>query len=276
MDNSIEIVIVLYQCSLDKSITFLSLIEQIDNISIDYELVIYNNDKNQKISDSRYLIVNSEENKKLEGAYNFALDRAIKNGKSWILLLDQDTVIPDNYFEELQKLFSSYYSSDLVAIVPKLVSENKVISPVHVTSLMRFEKEINLNGYTNERINALNSLSLFNVQFIESIGGFSKDFPFDMHDHWCYNQVYKHHKKIYVLNVTTEHNSSFVNFEENITLLRYKEFLTTENRFIRFEIGMPVYFFYKIKILVRSFRQFVKFKNKKYAFITFSSFFKIK
>ncbi|MDO9153555.1 MAG: glycosyltransferase [Paludibacter sp.] len=273
MHNSIEIVIVLYQCSLDKSITFLSLTEQLENFSVDYELVIYNNDINQKIEDSRFLIVNSEENKKLEGAYNFALDRAIKNGKNWILLLDQDTVIPGNYFEELQKLFSSNYSLDLVAIVPKLVSENKVISPVRVTSFMRFEKELHVSGYTNERINALNSLSLFKVQFIESIGGFSKDFPFDMHDHWCYNQVYKHQKKVYVLDVTTIHESSFVNFEENISLQRYKEFLTNENRFIRAEIGMPVYLFYKMKILVRSFRQFVKFKNKKYAMITLKSFF---
>ncbi|MDO9154723.1 MAG: hypothetical protein Q7U47_13640, partial [Paludibacter sp.] len=98
MHNSIEIVIVLYQCSLDKSITFLSLKEQLDNISIDYELIIYNNDIHQKIEDTKFLVENSEENKKLEGAYNFALDRAIKNGKNLILLLDQDTVIPGNYF----------------------------------------------------------------------------------------------------------------------------------------------------------------------------------
>ncbi len=275
MNNSIEIIIVLYQCSLDKSVTFLSLTEQLEKTSIDYELVIYNNDVNQKIEESRYIIVNSVENKKLEGAYNFALERAIKNNKSWILLLDQDTVIPANYFREVEKLFSSNYSPDLVAIVPKLVSEGKIISPVHVSNLMRFESEIEINGYINKRINALNSLSLLNVEFIKSIGGFSKDFPFDMHDHWCYNQIFKHHKLVYVLDDITEHESSFINFEENVSASRYKEFLDTENRFIRHEIGLPVYFFYKMKILLRSIKQFINYKNKKYALITLSSFFKL-
>ena len=276
MNNSIEIVIVLYQCTLDKSITFLSLTEQLENESIDYELVIYNNDKNLKIEDARFIIVNSEENKKLEGAYNFALERAIKNGKDWILLLDQDTLIPENYFREVEKLFSSNYSPDLVAIVPKLVSEGNIISPVHVSNLMRFEHEINFNGYTNKRINALNSLSLLKVEFIKSIGGFSKDFPFDLHDHWCYNQIHKHKKLVYVLDITTEHESSFIKFEENVSIARYKEFLSTENKFISQEIGLPVYFFYKMKILMRSIKQFINYKNKKYAIITFKSFFNFK
>lgn len=272
MNNSIEIVIVLYQCSLDKSITFLSLTKLLEKTSIDYELIIYNNDKNEKIEDSRFLIVNSQENKKLEGAYNFALDKAIKNKKNWILLLDQDTEIPDNYFKELENLFSGTLSHDLVAVIPKLVTYGKVISPVHITSLMRFEKAISINGYTNERLNAFNSMSLFNVQFIRSIGNFSKEFPFDLHDHWCYNQIYKHHKLVYILDVTTEHNSSFIDFEKNISFSRYKEFLNTENKFIRNEIGMPVYFFYKIKILLRSVKQFIKYRSKKYSMITISSF----
>jgi len=273
MNNSIEIVIVLYQCSLDESVTFQSLKKSLEKTSIDYELIIYNNDVNQKIEEKEFLIVNSEENKKLEGAYNFALDRAIENGKNWILLLDQDTEIPDNYLKELNKIFSVGYSPDLVAVVPKLVSEGKVISPVRVTSLIRFEKELNVSGYTNERINALNSMSLFNVQFIRSIGGFSKDFPFDMHDHWCYNQVYKHHKKVYVLDVTTKHESSFVNFEKNISVNRYREFLSSENKFIHNELGIPVYFYYKMKLLLRSIKQFVNYKNKEFSLVTLASVF---
>lgn len=275
MNNSIEIVIVLYQCSLDKSVTFISLTEQLNKTAIDYELIIYNNDVNQKIKYPEFIIVNSEENKKLEGAYNFALERALKNGKNWVLLLDQDTVIPNNYFKAVENLFSTGYSTDLVAVVPKLVSNKKVISPVLVSNLMRFENEINIVGYTTKRINALNSLSLLNSQFIKSIGGFSKDYSFDFHDHWCFNQIHKHRKLVYVLDVATEHESSFINFEENISFSRYKEFLSTENRFIKNEIGMPVYFFYKMKILLRSIKQFIHYKNKKYSLITLSSFFKL-
>ena len=274
MNISLEIVIVLYQYSLDESITFKTLNKQLGKTTIDYELVLYNNDVNQKIEAAGCLIVNSEENKKLEGAYNFALERALETGKSWILLLDQDTEIPDNYFNELEKLFSDNYSPDLVAVVPKLISEGKIISPVQVTHLMRFEHGINSNGFTNKRINALNSLSLLNVEFIKSIGGFSKDFPFDLHDHWCYNKIYKNKKKVYILDITTEHSSSFNNFEENVSVSRYKEFLSTEDRFIRSEIGMPVYFFYKIKLLLRSIKQLINYKNKEFSLVTLAAVFK--
>ncbi len=274
MKFSIEIVIVLYKCSLNESITFLTLIKQLKNSCIDYELIIYNNDINQEIIDTRFLIVNSKENTKLEGAYNFALERAIKNKKNWILLLDQDTVIPDNYFKELEDLFPSSYLPELVAVVPKLLADGKVISPVHITSLMRFDKEIKNNGLTNERINAFNSMSLLSVQFIKSLGGFSKDFPFDFHDHWCYNQIYKHKKSVYILDVTTEHDSSFSNFEENVSISRYKEFISTENRFMRNELGLSVYLFYKMKLLMRSIKQFINYKNKKYSVITFLSLLK--
>ncbi len=275
MSNSIEIVIVLYQCSLDKSVTFISLKEQLNKTAIDYELIIYNNDVNQKIEYPEFIIVNSEENKKLEGAYNFALERALKNGKNWVLLLDQDTVIPNNYFQAVENLFSTGYSTDLVAVVPKLVSNGKVISPVYITALMRFERELNKTGYTKERINAFNSMSLFNVQFIKSLGGFNKDYPFDFHDLWCYNQIFKYKKSVYILDIKTEHESSFIKFEENVSALRYKNFLNIENNFIRYEIGLAAYFFYKIKILLRSIKQFIHYKNKNFALITLSSFFKI-
>ncbi len=274
MNNSLEIVIVLYECPLDKSVTFLTLTDQLKKTSIDYELVIYNNDIHQKIEDSRFIIVNSEVNKKLEGAYNFALERAIRNGKKWILLLDQDTLIPDNYFDELNKLFTTNLSPHLVAIVPKLVCESKILSPKLLSSKMRFESDIPNNGYTNERIVAFNSMSLFSVHFIQSIGGFSMEYPFDLHDHWCYNQIYKNKKQVYILDVSTEHNSSFINFEENVTIARYKDFLRTENRFMRNEMGMPYYIFYKIKLMMRVFKQFLIFKNKNYSMQTFLFIFK--
>ncbi len=269
MSNSIEIVIVLYQCSLEESVTFQSLSEHLKNTATDCELIIYNNDVSQKIEHSEHIVVNSEENRKLEGAYNFALKRAAESGRNWILLLDQDTKIPDNYFSEVERLFSGEVLDDLVAVVPKLVSNGKVISPVFVSSLMRFEKELETDGYTYERINALNSLSLFNVQFIQSIGGFSKDFPFDFHDHWCYNQVYNHQKSVYVLDVTSEHESSFVEFEKNVSPDRYRLFLNTESRFIRNETGLKVFIFYKMKLIMRSLKQLIQYRNKKFAAITF-------
>jgi len=275
MNNSIEIIIVLYHCSLIESVTFQSIKMKLNRLYINYELVLYNNDNTQKIEDSRFIIVNSENNQKLAGAYNFALDRAIKNGKKWILLLDQDTVIPENYFDELQKLLETDYSSDLVAIVPTLVSEGRVLSPKKISSNMRFESDIKEIGYIQKRINAVNSMSLLNVNFIKSIGGFSENYSFDMLDQWYFNQIYKYRKFIYILPVITKHDSSFVNLEKNVSVVRYKEFLQAESSFISNELRWIKYIFYKLKLLIRSIKQFIRFKNKKYSIATLSSIFKL-
>jgi GT2 family glycosyltransferase len=274
MNNSIEIIIVIYQCSLETSITFLSLQNQIRKLYIEYEIVLFNNDNTQKIENSKFIVVNSSENQKLAGAYNFALDRAVKNGKNWILLLDQDTVIPDHYFDELQKFLMSDYSSDLAAIVPILESEGRIISPKRISSFMRFESDLNESGYSRKRINAVNSMSLVNVNFIESIGGFCKDYSFDFLDQWYYNQIFKHKKLVYILPVTTNHESSFVNLEKNVSVKRYEEFLHIENTFIRKELGWIMHLFYKSKLILRGLKQLIKFKNKRYSIVTLLAVFK--
>jgi GT2 family glycosyltransferase len=274
MENSIEIVLVLYHCSLEDSATFSTLVEPLNKTVLDYELILYNNDRLQKIESTQYFVVNSEENMKLSGAYNFALERAKINGKSWILLLDQDTEIPENYFRELEKLFSEAIPTDLAAVVPKLESNGKQISPVHVSSRMRIERELKNTGYTDCRMNALNSLSLFRTDFINSMGGFSKEYPFDMLDHWCYNQIHKHKQLVYVLDVVGKHNASFADFEKNVSVARYQEFLEVQTKFIRKELGIWNYLFYKAKLLIRGFSQLLKYKNKKFAEITFKSIFK--
>jgi hypothetical protein len=235
---------------------------------------LFNNDKSQKIEDPRFIVVNSSINQKLSGAYNFALERAVKNGKKWILLLDQDTVIPDNYFEELQKLLISDYSSDLVAIVPILESEGRILSPKKISSNMRFESDVNETGYTRKRINAVNSMSLLNVSFIQTIGGFCIDYSFDLLDQWYYNLIYKHKKLVYILTVNSKHDSSFVNLE-NVSVNRYKEFLKVESTFIHNDLGWVKYIFYKLKLVVRCVKQFVKFENKKYSIVTLLSIFKL-
>ena len=274
MNNSIEIIIVLYKCTLDQSTTYISLQKQLKKLYIDYEVVLFNNDKSQKIEDNKFIVVNSQENVKLTGAYNFALERAVLNGKNWILLLDQDTIIPDNYFEELQKLFIGNYPTDLVAIVPVLESEGRILSPKKITSNMRLESDLNETGYTTKRINAVNSMSLLSVSFIESIGGFSKAYSFDFLDQWYYNQIYEHHKLVYILPLATKHDSSFVNLEKNGSLNRYKEFLAVENKFIHNDLGWTKYIFYKIKLVLRSLKQFLTFRNKKYALVTLLYIFK--
>ena len=65
MKSSLEIIIVLYRCTLEESRAFNTLQEQLKGMDMNYELIIFNNDNRQQIDDSWFVVVNSEENNNL-------------------------------------------------------------------------------------------------------------------------------------------------------------------------------------------------------------------
>ena len=273
MKCSLEIIIVLYRCTLEESQAFNTLQEQLKGVDMDYELIIFNNDNRQQIDDSRYVVVNSEENKKLAYAYNYALKRAVENGYKWLLLLDQDTSVPKGYFNRLQDFLKSGYPEKLAAVVPVLKSGDVVLSPKVVSSRLRIESEAKPNEY-GRWITAINSMSLMNVGFFDSIGGFSSKYELDMLDRWSYNQIMKLNRLVYVLDVNSNHELSFLDFEKNVTPERYSDFMKMENRFSTDEMDLLYLVFYKVKLFLKGLKQFVKYKNKEYSKITFSYIFK--
>ncbi len=273
MSFKIEIVIVLYKCSLKESVSFNSFLRQRKDIIFDFELIIFNNDTDRFIKDECFFVFNSSENVKVAGAYNFALKRALEGGRDWLLLLDQDTEIPDNYFSKLNEFFINGYRNDLAAIVPVIKSGNKILSPKNVSPFLRIETNIITKRYYN-RLTAINSLSLTKVDFIHTLGGFSNAYKLDMLDRWLYKKIMDENKLVYVLDVSSQHNLSFLNFGTNVTPERYAEFIKIENKFISEEFNIIYFIYYKIKLFIKSLIQFVKYKNKTYSMITFSYIFK--
>ena len=273
MKSSLEIIIVLYRCTLEESRAFNTLQEQLKGVDMDYELIIFNNDNRQQVIDEKYVVVNSEENKKLAYAYNFALKRAVENGYKWLLLLDQDTSIPQGYFTALQDFLKSGYPENLAAVVPVLKSGDVVLSPKVVSPRLRIEKEVKPNEY-GRWITAINSMSLMNVGFFNSIGGFSSKYELDMLDRWSYNQIMKLNRLVYVLDVNSNHELSFLDFEKNVTPERYSDFMKMENRFSTDEMDLFYLVFYKVKLFLKGLKQLVKYKNKEFSRITFSYIFK--
>ena len=104
----IFIEIVLYNKKINNSITFRSLDSHkriINQLFTQIELVIYDNSaRPQKINGlnsfpTRYQ--SNVENGGVSAAYNYAYEVAKKHNYKWILLLDQDTELNENYFIEL-------------------------------------------------------------------------------------------------------------------------------------------------------------------------------
>lgn len=272
--NRIVIVIVLYKTSLENSKTYTSLTKHIHLFKHEYSLIIYNNSSEISIPEGYYTLINASENNKLTGAYNFALNFAETNLAEWLLLLDQDTEITDDYFNKLSAYLSANsITNDIVAIAPFLTENKRQISPHNVFFFNNLVRKVKKPGVQHRHIIALNTLSLIRTEFISKIGGFSTKYPLDMLDYWTYTQIHKHQMKIYVLNTYVEHSLSVSDFEKNMSVSRYADLVKAENNLMS-ESGSLQLLIYKFKLIFRLIKQYMLFKDKRFSQITFNHIFR--
>lgn len=274
-NNSIVIVIVLYKTNLENCSSYNTFCKSNRYLSIEWKLVLFNNSNDCNIkSDIATKVVNSSNNEMLNGAYNYALKYATDNNSRWLLLMDQDTEITDDYFIKLSEILKNQeLEENTVAIIPSLKVSYKTISPHRISFFNSFRSSISNTGYITGHITAFNSLSLIEVKFLNSLGGFSSSFPLDMLDYWLFLQIFKQKKKIYLLDTVVNHSLSITDFEKNMTIERYKQLLSSEYLYI-LEFNLIHRLAYKTKLIYRSLKQFMIFSNKNFAKITFQNIFK--
>ncbi|WP_432222940.1 hypothetical protein ACRASX_07475 [Flavobacterium sp. TMP13] len=272
-DKGIYIVIVLYKTKLEESKTIISLQEcLVGNISI---LVFDNSPKSQYESNNfvfnkfNILYHHDSTNPGLSGAYNYALFLA-KNTKSrWLMLLDQDTIITKDYINEIENLNFNEISNRVVAIIPTVVSlsHNKIIAPVKVLIGGIFRPVTLSSGEVKDKISGINSGTLLRTSYLDSIGGFSKNYTLDMLDHWYFRKIFKDKKSIYLLRSNILQNLSIDSgFEENVSFNRYKQMLKAEKLFVQ-EDGLLSRFVYKARLIFRLLKQ-ITYRNKDYFKLT--------
>lgn len=270
--ENIVILITLYKRTLNECISYLTFISESKNTNFKYKLIVYNNSPEHKIEDTEYaIVINSQKDGKLPEAYNYALNYSIQNNANWLLLLDQDTEVTKDYLIELENKLNSTLDENLVAIVPKLVDNKTALSPKTISNFGWWENNIKKTGYQTGRVVAFNSLSLLNVKFLQELGGFSEKYPLDMLDHWYYNQIYLQKKQVFVLDSLINHSLSFQNYEHDVSINRHIDFLDAEKKFVK-ELGLSYFVIYKLKLFLRSIKQFIIFKNKDYAKFTVQKF----
>lgn len=266
--DNVLIVIVLYKKAIEECISYLTFKKYIKSFDLKYRLLIYNNSTDSELAETKdALVINSAHNGKLSEAYNYATRYALAESYKWLLLLDQDSELSELYFTTLSEFLNINPDDDIVAVVPKLVDGNQVLSPKKISSVGWWENALPHPGIQHGRVIAFNSMSLLKVDFIRSIGGFSEKYPLDMLDHWYYNQIYLLKKKVYVLDCMIDHSLSFQNYERDVDLVRHTEFLEAERLFVK-ELGLRYYAGYKVKLFLRAIKQFLIFGDKRYATMT--------
>jgi len=277
-NHSVQIIIVIYKIKLQESISYKTLCDNISSFTYNYEILIYNNSPEIKIEESKnYFVINAEKNEMLAEAYNFALQRAIKNNKNWLLLLDQDTYITKEYFEQLNKSLNN--CENYAAIIPKLVSNKIHLSPKSccpLTGHWGIMNNIKKNGIIkNKSIQALNSAAVISVHALQKIGGFSVEFPLYELDYWVFYKLSKNKEMFYIMDVNLSHDLSMLNYRDKMTKIKYNSIIDAEFKFSK-QLGLLAYLTFKISLLFRLFKQFILSEKRPYAIITLRYMCKIK
>jgi GT2 family glycosyltransferase len=238
---NITAVVVLYKCSPDQSPTIASLVRSFGRggaSGAGFSLLVYDNSPqaqpfNLQLSFAhRY--VHDPLNGGLAAAYNLALDSDPQDPEGWLLLLDQDTALPEDFLEQSLKALERIGPDPMVAAaVPRIFQEGRLISPARVsTGRVSPVKDIG-EGVGPKGLTAINSGALVRERFLREIGGFNPKFKLDYLDHWLFSEVNRRDKMVYVTGAVVKHDLSVSHIESRVSKERYLSILNSETRFYR-------------------------------------------
>jgi glycosyltransferase involved in cell wall biosynthesis len=281
---NVFVVIVLYKMSLEESSSYLSMerIMSFSNHKIRCQCMIYDNSpKIKSDTDGNFSnnpLINyyfhDPENGGLCAAYNHALATAITNGFDWLLLMDQDTVLPANFFDVLSVAVNNAKLDErIVAIVPKVVSNHRMVSPCKVKFAGRLTPlGLQYQGICEQPATAINSGSLLRTTFLKNLGQFPSDFKLDFLDHWIFHTIYKLNKRVYVQQALLQHELSVSDFDRFVTEERYANILAAEWLFYKRCKSLLERCVYVFRLSFRILYRSAKVQNKKLGIVLIKHF----
>lgn len=230
------LLIVLYKKSLSTSDTIASLIK-IKRKFNSYGLILWDNSNDMLCTDldHRYLsslrksfnwleIYNTDQNFSLSYIYNFVIDKYSLEF-DYLIILDHDTLLTDNYFSELE--VATINNPDIFLFVPIVLYNRKIVSPARFLYFKGFYfKSINTGIHKSKFIRIINSgtiikfkyFHLFSYRYDTNLRFYGTD------DHFMIN--YSHNLKyFFVLNSFLDHKLNFFDTNEDLNqkISRYRE-----------------------------------------------------
>lgn len=200
-------VVVLYNTSLSSCDSVNSLKNQnLSLLSID-RLFIYDNSPdaslnaglNSKYDDLDVIYMHDVSNSGVSKAYNIAASYAAKNGFDWILLLDQDTVLPTGALEKYHQGMSD--NPDLPVFSPILKTKQDVIcSPCRYKFHRGFTPEHVPRGRASFKDFApINSCMMVSTNKLIGVGGYNEGARLDFSDFQFIERLKKVYPDFFIL-----------------------------------------------------------------------------
>lgn len=256
-------VLVLYERTPEESETFTSLraiLHHRPDLARGLNLLVYDNSPTEHNIPALPIAtqyVSNTRNAGLARAYNTALQLADENNISWLLLLDQDTLLTEEYLAEIHSQTDAG-DDRFEAIVPKLAEDGVVLSP-HLAISFRHPKPVDVATYgiSATHIHPYNSGAALRVKALQEMGGFPENFWLDYLDHATFRKLQTNGGRIFVMRAILEHklSSNSVNIStDSAALARQKNILQAERSFYRGYGTRQEQFYYHIRLIRRSWK----------------------
>lgn len=270
--DKLLIVLVLYKRDLKASESFQSIIDSLKITDNSTSVFIYDNSPRpiNSIDSSNELIVHYKtdiSNPGVSKAYNEGFTYAKKNGKQWLLLLDQDTSFKDDFLQKYYDAFNNNPDIFLFAPILKLDS-GEIYSPCKYkfprTSIL---KKIDPGMKDIKNLSLLNSGILISASTFQEVGGYNEGLSLDFSDFEFLDRYRKIKDRFVVVDTEAVHGFSGVQDELDVSLLRFRRYC--QSSLVMCSIHHSI--LDKIKLvtiaLLRSIKLSLKFKSAKFAII---------
>ena len=168
-------------------------------------------------------------------AYLYALKIAQAKGYPWILFLDHDTDLPQDFFLDAERaLAAAAYETSVCAIVPRVFDGFTPISPSWITSYGRVYAYQDTQTAADDRVGltAIASASIVKTESLAALLPIPAAFTLDYLDHWLFRELQLRGENIAVSSARVKHSLS-VQSMKSMDIERYRAILAAELLFLR-------------------------------------------
>lgn len=212
--------------------------------------------------------LNSFQNEKVEIIYlgdnfgiayaqNVGIKKALENNAEFIMLSDQDTCYPENYVEEMLKVFSC--NKKVAALAPKFIDSNKKGDDGFIQVLPIVFKQFYPQTGQHEVMQAIASGKILQAKCLNDIGLMDEELFIDWVDlEWCWRARKKGCKILGNADVVINHqlgdNSKDLGFREVNLRSPIRHYYITRNSFYLALYSKDLDIFHRITLFFKSFR----------------------
>lgn len=225
--DSLLIIIVIYKRLLEDCESFQSVLSIRAGVSNLNVFVYDNSPDSEQIKNYEGLTLtyfHDEKNSGVSKAYNVGVEHANKDKKEWVLLLDQDTSLPNSilkkYYEAIVR------NTDINLFVPVLkLKKGSIFSP----SRYRFKRGFFIDGikpgaHSLFEYAPVNSGMMVRVEAFQKVGGYNEKVKLDFADFQFVERFRKAYTRFFVLDVECEQDFSDEESSLQSQSVRFKYF----------------------------------------------------